>query len=54
MDAIRHEWTRWKVRYNGKVVVHETTVYAQIIRDYLQSRFGVTNYEILFQDWRRN
>ena len=29
---------------------HETPVYTQMIRDYLQSRFGVTNYEILFQE----
>ncbi|MGD8290615.1 MAG: hypothetical protein PVF37_02850 [Desulfobacterales bacterium] len=54
MDAVRPEWTPWKARYSGKDDVHETPVYSQMIRDYLQSRFGVTNYEILFQDWRRN
>jgi hypothetical protein len=54
MDAVRPEWTPWKARYSGKDDVHETPVYSQMIRDYLQSRFGVTNYEILFQDWRKN
>lgn len=29
---------------------HESPVYTQMIRDYLQSRFGITNYEILFQE----
>ena len=29
---------------------HEIPVYMQMIRDYLQSRFGVTDYEILFQE----
>ncbi len=29
---------------------HEPSVYTQMIRDYLQSRFGVTDYKILFQE----
>ena len=29
---------------------HETPVYTQMIQDYLQSRFSIANYEILFQE----
>lgn len=27
-DAVRHEWNRWKVRYDGNEVVHESSQYA--------------------------
>ncbi len=28
VDAVRHEWNRWKVRYDGNEVVHESSQYA--------------------------
>lgn len=28
LDAVRHEWTGWKVRFGGKEIVHESSQYA--------------------------